>query len=450
MLHFLRRQWLHPPTFHPFRRSITTTAAAAPSKTPRLIITPGSTHHNDLPTFLTYAERVSLSAKSTVYVGTHYEYTVATTLLRLGFSLIRTGRRADNGIDLLGHWAIPTLPEPLPVLIQCKAQKSVGPNYVRELEGAFAGVPVEWRRRDVLGLLVTTQKATRGVLEMMGMNRWPMGFLKITKKGVVEQFVWNRSAVERGLEGVGVTVRYGNEGVTGGEVEGEVEEEKKEVSKVVKDEDPAKRKRRNVRKEKVAIRKDIQLTWLGKPIFVDRDSLDEKTVQLGEEISSADEEPDAEAKLVKTNDQGEKKRGKPGPKKKDDKVTPSQAKPTRSPRKAPVEDVVAKDPVKKVGRPKKIIDDKSPVKIRAKKGIAPERSKGTKASVDKSAKKSAVPEKVPKRRAQNSSASKNKIDKKVAVKSRTKKGDVSIEAADDVAPYRTRTDKKVASKEKIT
>jgi hypothetical protein len=37
---------------------------------------------------------------------------------------------------------------------------------------------------------------SREVLEMIGMNRWPMGFLKITK-GVVEQFVWNRSAVEK-------------------------------------------------------------------------------------------------------------------------------------------------------------------------------------------------------------------------------------------------------------
>ncbi|KAF2817159.1 uncharacterized protein BDZ99DRAFT_374127 [Mytilinidion resinicola] len=401
MIRFLRRQWLKPPSFHHPFRCITTTAVTSPSTTPKLIITPGSTHHNDLPTFLTYAERVNLSAKSTVYVGTHYEYTVATTLLRLGFSLIRTGRRADNGIDLLGYWAIPTLPEPLPVLIQCKAQKSVGPNYVRELEGAFAGVPVEWRRRDVLGLLATTQKATRGVLEMMGMNRWPMGFLKITKKGVVEQF----------------------------------------------DEDPAKRKRRKVRKEKVAIRKDIQLTWLGKPIFADRDSLDEKTVQLGEEISSADEEPDAEEKLVKMKDEGEKKRQKPGPKK-DSEATTSRTK--RSPKKAPVEEIKAKPATKKVGRPKKIVDEKASVKARTKKGITPEKTIRMKAPVKTRAKRSAVPEKVPKRRAKNATASENKTEKKAAVKPRTKKGDAAKETAGDMAPHRTKTKKGAVSEEKAT
>ncbi|KAF2259001.1 hypothetical protein CC78DRAFT_449711, partial [Lojkania enalia] len=170
---------------------------------------PGSPYHNSLPSFLAYASRVNLSPTKTVYVGTHYEYVTALSLLRLGFSLLRTGRKSDAGIDLIGHWLLPPLRSPIPVIVQCKARNiTLSPKHVRELEGALQGVPPEWRGKDVLGLLVTTRGATRGVLEALGRNRKAMGFVKVSREGTVEQFVWNKAAGERGLEGVGVTVRH--------------------------------------------------------------------------------------------------------------------------------------------------------------------------------------------------------------------------------------------------
>ncbi|KAK8187954.1 uncharacterized protein BKA78DRAFT_230324, partial [Phyllosticta capitalensis] len=178
-------------------------------------------NHLDLPSFLAYAERVKLSRKATVFVGTHYEYTVATTLTRLGFKLTRTGRARDYGIDLLGSWTLPIpaitepaaiLPgptRPLRVLVQCKrSNKKLGPDKVRELEGAFTGAPTEWRQEDFLGLLATTNSATKGITDALQRSRWPMGFLKIDHDGRIEQFLWNRSAQARGLEGLGVTIRY--------------------------------------------------------------------------------------------------------------------------------------------------------------------------------------------------------------------------------------------------
>ncbi|KAF2122393.1 hypothetical protein BDV96DRAFT_466969, partial [Lophiotrema nucula] len=244
-----------------------------PAQLPRLIITPGSVHHNSLPSFLEYANRVNLAPTKTVYVGTHYEYVVALSLIRLGFSLLRTGRKSDAGIDLIGHWILPPLQEPLPVIVQCKARKSgLSPKHIRELEGAFQGIPAEWRRKNVLGLLVTTCKATRGVLEALGGNRWPMAYVKISRSGTIEQFLWNRAATERGLEGVGVTVRHtprillseeelvqGEEG-NGWKVEGRGRKKKKKVIE--------------------GTRKDIQLTWMGSPVFPDREGLDGETMRL--------------------------------------------------------------------------------------------------------------------------------------------------------------------------
>lgn len=360
MIHFLRRLWPKTLSFHPFRSFATTaTAASAYSK---LVITPGSLRHNDLPSFLDYAQRTNLSPKTTVYVGTHYEYTVAQSLLRLGFSLIRTGRRSDNGIDLLGHWTIPTLPEPLPVLIQCKAKQSVGPVYVRELEGSFASVPVEWRRKNVLGLLVTTQKASKAVTHMIGMSRWPMGFMKVSKEGVVEQLLWNKSAVERGLEGVGVTLRYASEEDRAKEAEGDVNVEGK-PRKIAGDEDEAKVKRLKARKEKVSVKKDIQLTWLGNPIFANRDSLADETVQLGEEISSGDQPPDTEEETPKAIEEIRAKQRV----KKDFKDDQSVATKKRGrPRKLPIEETLVELQTKKRGRPRKLPVE-TPIKLRTRK-----------------------------------------------------------------------------------
>ncbi|EKG14283.1 Endonuclease TnsA /resolvase Hjc/tRNA endonuclease [Macrophomina phaseolina MS6] len=225
----LVRRSLRPCARRPsILQSPTRTTHASSRKTSRSldpIVAQGSTNHHDLPSFLAYAERVNLSPDRTVYVGTHYEYTVAASLKRYGFDLTRTGRASDLGIDLLGTWTLP-VPEnapprglPLRVLIQCKATtKTLNPQHVRELEGAFTGAPAQWREGDFLGLLASTQKVSKGVLHALSRSRWPMGFLKVRSDGRVEQFVWNPSARSRGLEGLGVGLRYNEAGGTGLEI----------------------------------------------------------------------------------------------------------------------------------------------------------------------------------------------------------------------------------------
>ncbi|KAF2194313.1 hypothetical protein K469DRAFT_618268, partial [Zopfia rhizophila CBS 207.26] len=307
----------HTPLHRTLHRGIaTSTAISTPSQPPKLIISPGSVHHNSLPSFLEYAKRVNLSPTKTVYVGTHYEYTVALSLLRLGFSLLRTGRRSDAGIDLIGHWSLPTFPEPLPVIVQCKARTcSLYPQHVRELEGAFQGIPAEWRKRDVMGLLVTTHKATKGVLETLGMNRWPMGFVKISRTGTVEQFIWNRSAGERGLEGVGVTVRHTPMALVVGKrnvlPEAQYEQGEEGSGWSVEEKDDS-RKRKAVRWRNTGTKKDIQLTWMGQPIFLDREELDEETKRLGEGIAVVeDQEEPAEPRKDANRSGTAKRRGRP-------------------------------------------------------------------------------------------------------------------------------------------
>lgn len=173
------------------------------------VIAPGSEQHNDLHTFLQYAKRLELAETSTVYVGTHYEYTAASSLQSLGFDLTRTGRASDYGIDLLGHWSAPSLPRPIRVLLQCKAHnKGLTPANVRELEGAFPGAPAGWRGGGVLGFLVATNQATKGMRDALIRSHLPMGFLQVTAEGTVLQFIWNHEAARQGLEGMGVTNRF--------------------------------------------------------------------------------------------------------------------------------------------------------------------------------------------------------------------------------------------------
>lgn len=191
----------------------TTSTVKAKSPTRNVpLIAPGSKHHNDLQSFLKYAKKTGLKETSTVYVGTHYEYTVRNSLHQLGFNLTRTGRGNDHGIDLLGHWSVPSLPQenPLRVLVQCKARSaSLTPNHVRELEGAFPGAPAGWHGEGVLGLLVATREASRGVREALIRSNLPLGFAMVTAdEGKILQFVWNYEARQTGLEGMGVTNRY--------------------------------------------------------------------------------------------------------------------------------------------------------------------------------------------------------------------------------------------------
>ncbi len=287
----LRPSWLSQPSLlarlprttpHRVPHRIATTSAhnAAPVDLPKLIVSPGSQHHNSLTSFLEYAKRTNLALKSTVAVGTIYEYMSALALMRLGFSLLRIGRKADAGIDLIGYWVLGPLREPMPIIIQCKSRKcNCNPSHIRELEGSFQGIPPDWRNKDVLGLLVTTRKATTGVLRALGQSQWPMGFVLISREGLIEQFVWNRAASERGLQGVGVTVRHTPRAllVEPEELEGDAKDSRKRQAKF----------------KNTGTRKDIQLTWMGSPIFPDRDDLDQETLKLIRQISPSNEEAPA-------------------------------------------------------------------------------------------------------------------------------------------------------------
>ena len=168
--------------------------------------------HHDLPSFLSYAARTSLSPTSTTYVGTHYEYTVLETLRRLRLDLTRIGGRSDSGIDLLGTWDLPSLPHPLRIIVQCKALKTkLGPSLVRELEGAFIGAPFGWRGEGILGLLVSPREATKGVRDALTKSRQPLVWVLTGLDGRVQQILWNKKAGDIGLEGLGVDVVYGRD-----------------------------------------------------------------------------------------------------------------------------------------------------------------------------------------------------------------------------------------------
>jgi Protein of unknown function (DUF2034) len=199
------------------------------------LIPPGSTNHSTLSSFLAHARRTSLGPNSPVFVGTCFEYHVLASLRPFGFSLQRVGRTADNGIDLLGTWTVPSHPVPIRVLLQCKNHaRALNPEHVRELEGAFAGAPAGWRRAGVMGFLVSPKPASRGVREAVGRSNMPIGYVMVDGidhasaqmgeeegGGKLRQFLWNKEAQQKGLEGLGVTMKY-SPGITGAEVEEEV------------------------------------------------------------------------------------------------------------------------------------------------------------------------------------------------------------------------------------
>lgn len=200
---------------------------ALPQASPPTI---SSSPHHSLATFLDYARRTSLSPKSSLYVGTRYEYLCQSALTRLSFrALTRTGGRGDRGIDLQGQWALPTLPYELPVLVSCKANKGgVGPEIIRELEGTVG-------RKGGVGVLVGRKEATKGVREALRRSAvgvmWVMveadsmetdnvvenvdKLLEKEEQGDeqmptarVRQILWNEKVEMMGATGLGVGVRY--------------------------------------------------------------------------------------------------------------------------------------------------------------------------------------------------------------------------------------------------
>ncbi|KAL8807691.1 MAG: hypothetical protein Q9182_000502 [Xanthomendoza sp. 2 TL-2023] len=179
-----------------------------------------SPSHTSLPSFLAHARSTALSPTSPVYIGTYYEYLCQQTLSHLGFTLQRTGGRSDQGIDLLGHWHLPSLPYPLRALVQCKALSSrLNPETVRELEGAFVGAPAGWRGDSVVGVLCGKREATKGVREAVRRCGAPVVWVMVEDardeegtlregEGRIRQVLWNARVSEMGVEGVGVGVKY--------------------------------------------------------------------------------------------------------------------------------------------------------------------------------------------------------------------------------------------------
>ncbi|GAM84539.1 hypothetical protein ANO11243_025350 [Dothideomycetidae sp. 11243] len=172
-----------------------------------LLLPNRSTSHNDLASFESYATATGLSPQSTVYIGTHYEYTVAQSLARLGFTLHRVGGAADLGIDLVGDWRVPGVLRDCRVLVQCKAMTPT-PSHVREMEGAMLGAPVGWRGPGAVGMLAARGDATKGVREALQRSRVPMGFVAVRSGGRVVQMLWNALAADAGLTGIGVGTRF--------------------------------------------------------------------------------------------------------------------------------------------------------------------------------------------------------------------------------------------------
>lgn len=230
-----------------------------------------SSHHTSQATFLRHSRRVGLNPASTVFTGTRYEYLVLSSLRRLGIELARVGGSGDKGVDLIGWWHLPQwksktstteVADLLKVMVQCKRiasttkrTKAVGPNVVRELEGAFRGAPGAWRNaNDVVGLLVGTRAATKGVLDSMRRSERALGWVLLEEvddteatteaevaeddvnagqcgqsgkvaqgedgqdvgpvqkytllSGRIKQILWNQKARELGLEGLDVVKKY--------------------------------------------------------------------------------------------------------------------------------------------------------------------------------------------------------------------------------------------------
>ena len=243
-----------------------------------LIPTPPNSTHYSQESFLAHSKRTGLNPSSTVFTGTRYEYLTLSCLRRLGIELANVGGTGDKGVDLVGFWHLPQWTrksptaidreqveeqgtEKIKVVVQCKriaptarATKSISPSVVRELEGAFRGAPPGWRGYggdSVLGILVSTRAATKGVIEGMKRSERPLAWVLLEEfeeveaaneniggverheerpdeqeqqedavaattpsaeytliKGRIRQILWNQKAREIGLEGLDVVKRH--------------------------------------------------------------------------------------------------------------------------------------------------------------------------------------------------------------------------------------------------
>ncbi|ETN37724.1 uncharacterized protein HMPREF1541_07347 [Cyphellophora europaea CBS 101466] len=148
---------------------------------PLTSLLPSNEQHSSLSTYISHAQRVKLNPATTTYTGTRYEYLAQDSLQRLGFELLRTGKTGDRGVDLAGWWHLPSpasgnenqQTERLKVVVQCKFVKGrqQSPSVVREMDGAFLGAPAGWRNGAVIGVVVSTRPATKGIISALGSSK---------------------------------------------------------------------------------------------------------------------------------------------------------------------------------------------------------------------------------------------------------------------------------------
>jgi hypothetical protein len=91
---------------------------------------------DDIDKILKDYDNVNEDSNSAYLRGLKYEYDVLKFLKRFGFSLERTGRSGDRGVDFRGVWRLPDLT--VPVVGQCKNEKKpVSSRYIREFIGTL-------------------------------------------------------------------------------------------------------------------------------------------------------------------------------------------------------------------------------------------------------------------------------------------------------------------------
>lgn len=121
-----------------------------------------------------------------------------------------------------------------------------------------------------------------------------MGFLKIDHDGRIEQFLWNRSAQARGLEGLGVTIRYLLPPLSG-DADPQADEKNKGVTKG----------------ESETAWTDVGLTWDGWPLpYLKSEEIDSLEGLNMEEVELVEETAEAKADQEGTEPTVKKTRGR--------------------------------------------------------------------------------------------------------------------------------------------